>query len=104
MIMNAVQSAAEVTSDPLVTVDCSARDDSVLISITDNGCGIPQARRNQVFDPFFSTKPDGSGIGLGLAISQSIVAGIGGTLTCDADYEGGARFIMTLPLAFGRKE
>ncbi len=101
LIMNAVQSAAEVTSDPLVTVDCSARDDSVLISITDNGCGIPQARRNQVFDPFFSTKPDGSGIGLGLAISQSIVAGIGGTLTCNADYEGGARFIMTLPLAFG---
>ncbi len=104
LIMNGVQSAARETSDPLVTVDCSARDDSVLISITDNGSGIPRAQRNQVFDPFFSTKPDGAGIGLGLAISQAIVAGIGGTLTCDADYEGGARFIMTLPLAFGRKE
>ncbi len=104
LIMNAVQSAAGVASDPLVTVDCIARNDSIQITITDNGPGIPQVQRNQVFDPFFSTKPDGSGLGLGLAISQSIVAGIGGNLTCDADYEGGARFVMTLPLAFGERE
>jgi PAS domain S-box-containing protein len=103
VIMNAVQAAATVASDPLVTVVCSAQGDSVMVSITDNGPGIPQSQRNQVFDPFFTTKPDSSGLGLGLAISQSIVTAIGGTLTCDRDYEGGARFIMTLPLAFGRQ-
>lgn len=100
VIMNAVQAAAEVASDPLVTVVSSVQSDSVMVSITDNGPGIPLTQRNQVFDPFFTTKPGGSGLGLGLAISQSIVTQIGGTLSCDPDYTGGARFILILPLAF----
>jgi two-component system NtrC family sensor kinase len=99
LIMNAVQAAKEESSDPLVTVVSSVQDDSVMISIADNGPGIPRTQRNQVFDPFFSTKPDGSGLGLGLAISQSIVTRIGGTLSCDSDYAAGARFILSLPLA-----
>jgi PAS domain S-box-containing protein len=103
VIMNAVQAAAAVASDPLVTVVSSAQDDSVTVTVTDNGPGVPRSQRNQVFDPFFTTKPDSSGLGLGLAISQSIVTTIGGTLTCDTDYEGGGRFIMTLPPAFGRQ-
>lgn len=103
IIMNAVQAAATAASDPLVTVVSSAQGDSVMVSITDNGPGIPQSQRNQVFDPFYTTKPDSTGLGLGLAISQSIVTAIGGTLTCDTEYEGGARFNLTLPLAFGRQ-
>ena len=99
LIMNAVQAANGVASDPLVTVVSSVQGDSVMISIADNGPGIPRTRRNQVFDPFFSTKPDGSGLGLGLAISQSIVTRIGGTLSCDPDYAAGARFLLSLPLA-----
>ncbi len=99
LIMNAVQATKEVASDPLVTVVSSVQGDSVMISIADNGPGIPLAQRNQVFDPFFSTKPDGSGLGLGLAISQSIVTRIGGTLSCDPDYAAGARFLLSLPLA-----
>jgi len=99
MIMNAVQATAGVAPDPLVTVASSVQGDSVMISITDNGPGIPRTQRNHVFDPFFTTKPDGSGLGLGLAISQSIVTRIGGTLSCDMDYAGGARFILKLPLA-----
>ncbi len=99
VIMNAVQATAGVASDPLVTVVSSVQGDSVMVSIADNGPGIPQTQRNQVFDPFFTTKPDSSGLGLGLAISQSIVTRIGGTLCCDPDYAGGARFILTLPLA-----
>ena len=100
LIMNAVHAAAEAGADPRVTIASRVEDDSVAISITDNGPGIPQAQRNQLFDPFFTT--GSSGLGLGLAISQSIVTGIGGNLACDPDFEGGARFVMRLPLAAGR--
>jgi len=102
LIMNAVQAAAEAVPDPVVMVVSSVHGDSVMVSVADNGPGISQTQRNQVFDPFFTTKLDSSGLGLGLAISQSIVTRIGGTLVCDTDYEGGARFIMTLPLACKR--
>lgn len=104
VIMNAVQAAAGSASAPLVTIVTGIRNDSVLISVTDNGPGIPRPQQVQVFDPFFSTKPDGSGLGLGLAISQSIVTRIGGSLCCDPDYVGGARFIMTLPMGTRRAE
>ena len=100
VIMNAVQAVAEVATDPHVTVASSVRSDSVLVSVTDNGSGIPLTQRIQVFDPFFTTKPGSSGLGLGLAISQSIVTQIGGTLYCDSDYAGGARFNLILPLAY----
>ena len=103
VVMNAVHAAAGLASEPLVTVESSVQGDSAVIRITDNGPGIPHAQRNQVFDPFFTTKPDGSGIGLGLAISQSIVTQIGGSLSCDPDYADGARFILTLPLAVRRQ-
>jgi PAS domain S-box-containing protein len=103
VIMNAVQAAAEVASDPRVTVVSCVQGDNVMVSITDNGSGIPLAQRSQVFDPFFTTKTGSSGLGLGLAISQSIVTQIGGTLSCDPEYSGGARFILTLPLAFKRQ-
>ena len=99
IIMNAVQAAAGAASDPLVTVVSRVQGDSVIVSVTDNGPGIPQDQRNQVFDPFFTTKNDCTGIGLGLAISQSIVTHIGGILRCDPDYQCGARFLLTLPLA-----
>jgi len=99
LIMNAVQAAEGVASDPLVTVVSSVQGTRVMISIADKGPGIPRTQRNQVFDPFFSTKPDGSGLGLGLAISQSIVTRIGGALSCDPDYAAGTRFILSLPLA-----
>ncbi|MHB9102780.1 MAG: two-component system sensor histidine kinase NtrB [Sulfuricella sp.] len=102
VIMNAVQAAAGVASDPLVTVVSSVQGDSVMVSVADNGPGIPRTQRNQLFDPFFTTKTDSSGLGLGLAISQSIVTRIGGTLCCDPDYAGGARFILTLPLVIRR--
>lgn len=100
VIMNAVQATAAGVADPLVTVDSKIQSDSVMVTITDNGSGIQPAQRNQVFDPFFTTKSGSSGLGLGLAISQSIVTQIGGTLCCDPDYSNGARFILTVPLAY----
>jgi C4-dicarboxylate-specific signal transduction histidine kinase len=72
----------------------------VAISVSDNGGGVPEAIRNQIFEEFFTTKPAGQGTGLGLALSIKIVQEHGGTLVVDEDPElGGARFTLWLPAA-----
>lgn len=99
VIMNGIQAAEGTTMEPLVTIGSAVRGDKLVVSIADNGPGVPDAQRSQVFDPFFTTKKDCAGTGLGLAISQSIVTRIGGDLSYDINYRGGARFVLTLPLA-----
>ncbi|MBT6434536.1 MAG: hypothetical protein HOK28_15665, partial [Deltaproteobacteria bacterium] len=61
----------------------------VAISVSDNGAGVPEAIRNQIFEEFFTTKPAGQGTGLGLALSIKIVQEHGGTLAVDEDPELG---------------
>lgn len=102
VIMNAVQAAQGGASEPRVLVASYVEKDGVVVTITDNGPGVPQTQRNKVFDAFFTTKLDGSGLGLGLAISQSIVTRLGGSLCCDPEYDDGARFTLTLPQTIRR--
>jgi signal transduction histidine kinase len=70
-----------------------------VITVDDEGAGVPADRRAQIFDPYFTTKE--SGTGLGLAIAKKIVLDHGGSLDLAADPAptGGARFVVTLPLA-----
>jgi two-component system sensor kinase FixL len=65
------------------------------IAITDQGHGVPEEIRQQLFNPFFTTKP--TGMGMGLAISRSIVTAHGGKLDCVNNPDGGATFFFTLP-------
>jgi signal transduction histidine kinase len=65
------------------------------VAIQDTGQGIPEEARGKLFEPFFSTKV--SGTGLGLAVSLSIVQGHGGTLEAESPAGGGARFVIRLP-------
>jgi signal transduction histidine kinase len=74
--------------------------DSVMITFTDEGDGLPPAAVSQMFEPFFTTKATGSG--LGLAISHEIVANHGGTLTAVNQANGGAQFRVRLPVAGGK--
>jgi signal transduction histidine kinase len=67
------------------------------ISVTDNGPGIPTALRERVFQPFFTTKRDGTG--LGLALVQKIIVFHNGRVTVASSPQGGASFPVTLPLA-----
>ncbi|MBW4680898.1 MAG: GAF domain-containing protein [Microcoleus vaginatus WJT46-NPBG5] len=72
---------------------------SIAIRIIDNGPGMPEKTRQQLFNPFFTTKPVGKGTGLGLAISHSIVAEKhGGQLTCNSSPGKGAEFVIQIPL------
>jgi len=98
LLVNAVQACAG-SAAPHVQVVCEHDDEFALVTVVDNGPGVPAENRRRIFDPFFTTKT-GSGTGLGLAISHSITTRMGGTLHCDAaNSGGGARFVLTLPLA-----
>jgi len=71
------------------------QDGQVMISVTDTGVGLPAENPDQIFTAFFSTKPQGSG--MGLTISRSIVEAHGGRLWATANAKRGATFHFTLP-------
>ena len=71
------------------------------LRLRDNGPGIAPEHLGRIFDPFFTTKPVGKGTGLGLSISYGIVEQHGGTLTVRNHAQGGAEFVLELPLAAG---
>lgn len=73
---------------------------SVVVEVSDSGCGIPESARGRLFEPFFSLRTDRGGTGLGLSICQSIVQGFGGSLELVASMVGvGTTFRVTLPSA-----
>jgi two-component system sensor histidine kinase HupT/HoxJ len=68
------------------------------VRVRDNGAGIAPDDLVRVFDPFFTTKPLGQGTGLGLSISYGIVTEHGGNLTAANHAQGGAVFMLSLPM------
>jgi two-component system, NtrC family, C4-dicarboxylate transport sensor histidine kinase DctB len=91
--LDAVLSCAERR----VSVSLDAGERAVL-RIADTGMGLSPQARARLFEPFFTTKPSGAGLGLGLAISSSIVQAMGGTLAAEDHPGGGAVFVLALPL------
>lgn len=96
LIVNAIH-ALDKVPDPFIMVRTWFDAPHVCISVSDNGPGVPPELRGRLFDPFFTTKAVGQGTGLGLPISNAIVARRGGFLAYDGDYTEGARFVVTLP-------
>lgn len=75
-------------------------DQQILIRIEDSGYGIPESQRDQIFEPFHTTKGDSDGTGLGLPITQGIITGLGGEITVhDSEELGGAQFDIRLPVS-----
>lgn len=69
-----------------------------ILTITDDGPGLPETVRERLFEPFTTTKPPGKGTGLGLAVCHALVTGMGGTISGEAIPEGGTRFRVRLRL------
>jgi len=85
---------------PLVTVSTKKLDDQVLISVKDNGPGIPDDIKEKIFQPFFTTKPTGKGTGLGLSLAYDIITqGHGGALELNTKPGEGTEFLIYIPLS-----
>jgi len=100
VLMNLVQNAKDVLvskqKDKLLSVDITASDNEVVISVCDNGGGIPDDIMGNIFDPYFTTKPEGKGTGIGLYMSKLIVEDhMKGKLTA-FNKDGGACFEIAL--------
>ncbi len=80
-----------------VTVSTKKAGDKVLISVKDNGNGIPQNIVEKIFQPFFTTKPTGQGTGLGLSLSYDIIKAHGGEIKVETKEGEGSEFIIQIP-------
>jgi signal transduction histidine kinase len=78
--------------------------DSLTVSVIDNGCGIPPEDLKLVFEPFFSTKTKKGGTGLGLSITYGLVQEIGGSIDVTSQVDEGTRFNIVLPLKAETKD
>ncbi|HAH25976.1 MAG TPA: two-component sensor histidine kinase, partial [Prolixibacteraceae bacterium] len=85
--------------EPTVWVSTKRVDGRVLISVKDNGNGIPQKIMDKIFQPFFTTKPTGEGTGLGLSMSYDIVKAHGGELKVETEEDKGSEFIVLIPMS-----
>jgi signal transduction histidine kinase len=81
-------------------IRAQALEDAVVLHVEDTGPGIPEDVLSRMFEPFFTTKPAGVGTGLGLTLCREYVERVGGTITASNMASGGARFTLTLPVAF----
>ncbi len=83
---------------PTVSVSTKKTGDKILISVKDNGNGIPQKVVDKIFQPFFTTKPTGQGTGLGLSLAYDIIKAHGGEIKAEAKEGEGAEFIIQIPI------
>jgi signal transduction histidine kinase len=101
-VINLIRNAAEAASDadaPSVSVTCELLDGELVIAVADNGRGLSKQQRARIFVPFYTTKPDGSGIGLSLA--RQIAVAHRGRIEVQSNHPAGSVFSIVLPAAAG---
>ena len=84
--------------EPTISVSTKKRNNTITISVADNGNGIPQKIIDKIFQPFFTTKPTGQGTGLGLSLSYDIIKAHGGGITLETKEAEGTIFTIQLPV------
>jgi len=84
--------------EPIVSIQTKKVNDKIEISVKDNGNGIPKNIIDKIFQPFFTTKPTGSGTGLGLSLSYDIVKAHGGEIKVETRESEGTEFMIQLPV------
>jgi signal transduction histidine kinase len=99
LVQNALEAGHGASSAPAVRLEVSGERYDVSVAVTDQGSGIAAEARDQIFRPFFTTKINGTG--LGLASSRAIVESHGGTIGFEDSPGGGARFWFRLPANSG---
>ncbi len=97
LIANSVEAMNENRRQGDVVIKMASSDSAILVAVRDSGPGLPPQAAERVFHPFFTTKPDG--MGMGLSICRSIVEAHHGRVWASNNADGGATFQFTLPLA-----
>lgn len=102
LLVNAAHAIADVVlqtgTKGRIRIHTESEGQQVLVTIADNGAGIPESIRQRIFDPFFTTKEVGRGTGQGLAIARSVVHRHKGTLTFESVVGRGTTFFLRLPV------
>ncbi len=101
MINNAIDA---IEKDGLIDVKTRQEDSRIVISVKDNGPGIPEENLKKVFDPFFTTKEVGKGTGLGLSVSYNIIEKLGGAITVESKASEGTVFSVKLPIVTPKRK
>ncbi|MGC4037001.1 MAG: ATP-binding protein [Chitinophagaceae bacterium] len=83
--------------EPIISVTTKRQSNNITITIEDNGTGIPKSIVDKIFQPFFTTKPTGSGTGLGLSLAYDIIKAHGGEIKVETKEKEGTTFIIQLP-------
>lgn len=100
LIINAIQ-AMPGGGKLTITTHFLAEEKSVAVKVADTGCGIPADALDRIFDPFYTLKPNGTG--LGLAVARRMVEDHGGEIKVDSKVGGGSIFTIRLPIKLGVK-
>ena len=109
LIVNAAHAIVELhgssVDEGLITIKSWSTEENIMISIADNGSGIPESVQDRIFDPFFTTKEVGKGTGQGLSISHRIIVeNHGGQIFFETEDDVGTTFFIKLPLGQSKKE
>jgi signal transduction histidine kinase len=96
LVKNAIQSLPEEQEDKRVFVTVFRENHQVKIAVKDNGKGISEENAARIFEPKFTTKS--SGMGLGLAIIKNIIENYNGTITFDTALNQGTEFLVSFPI------
>lgn len=98
VLLNLALNACEAMPDGgSLTISTSAEEDKVLVKVTDTGAGIKKEHLDQIFEPFFSTKPVGKGTGLGLSVTYGIIQQHAGILEVASEEGKGTTFTIIIP-------
>ncbi len=97
LITNACHALDSKPSDRVITINTQRVDGAVVVSVADNGPGIPESIGNKVFDTFFTTKGK-AGTGLGLSVVRNVMRKHSGFASLESPAEGGARFVLRFPV------
>lgn len=97
--LTAVETVRDPSMPARITIRTRHDGSTVIVEVEDTGPGIPAEMQSRIWDPFWTTKDEGEGTGLGLAVVHGIVADHGGTIIVDSNVGRGARFVIALPVA-----
>jgi signal transduction histidine kinase len=97
IVLNAKDAIKQIKKNGTVYISVSENENSILISVKDDGAGIPKAILNRIFDPFYTTKEVGKGLGLGLSICQTIIEKHKGKILVESQENKGSTFTIQLP-------